>query len=92
MFTMKYTKRRNNLDISADILRVSRGGAIKTHLVYKCNLNFNIVKKYIRGLTESGLLEKNGDRFYSTEEGLLFVDRYDQLGAPMTHVCQRVPL
>jgi len=80
------TIRRNNLDICADILRVSRGGAIKTHLVYKCNLNFNIVKKYIAGLTESGLLVKNGDRFYSTEEGILFIDRYDQLGAPLTHV------
>ncbi|NQT09462.1 transcriptional regulator, partial [Candidatus Bathyarchaeota archaeon] len=39
--------KRNNLDICADILRVSRGGAKKTHLVYKANLNFNIVKKYI---------------------------------------------
>jgi len=81
--------RRNNLDICADILRVSRGGAIKTHLVYKANLNFNIVKKYIAGLTKSGFLEKNGDRFYATEEGILFIDRYDKLSAPLTHVGQR---
>lgn len=85
MFTMKNT-RRSNLDICADVLRVSRGGALKTHLVYKANLNFNIVKKYIRGLTESGLLEKDGDKFYVTEEGILFIDRYDQLSAPLTHV------
>jgi predicted transcriptional regulator len=74
--------KRNNLDICADILRVSRGGAKKTHLVYKANLNFNIVKKYIKGLTESGLLEKNGDRFYVTEEGNLFIDRYVKLSSP----------
>ncbi|MBC8497930.1 transcriptional regulator [Candidatus Bathyarchaeota archaeon] len=74
--------KRNNLDICADILRVSRGGAKKTHLVYKANLNFNIVKKYITGLTESGLLEKNGERFYVTEEGKLFIDRYDKLSSP----------
>jgi predicted transcriptional regulator len=74
--------KRNNLDICADILRVSRGGAKKTHLVYKANLNFNIVKKYITGLTESGLLEKNGDRFYVTEEGNLFIDRYVKLSSP----------
>jgi predicted transcriptional regulator len=74
--------KRNNLDICADILRVSRGGAKKTHLVYKANLNFNIVKKYITGLTESGLLEKNGERFYVTEEGNLFIDRYDKLSSP----------
>ncbi len=74
--------KRNNLDICADILRVSRGGAKKTHLVYKANLNFNIVKKYIRGLTESGLLEKNGERFYVTDEGNLFIDRYNKLSSP----------
>lgn len=74
--------KRNNLDICADILRVSRGGAKKTHLVYKANLNFNIVKKYIAGLTESGLLEKNGERFYVTEEGKLFIDRYNKLSSP----------
>jgi predicted transcriptional regulator len=74
--------KRNNLDICADILRVSRGGAKKTHLVYKANLNFNIVKKYISGLTESGLLEKSGERFYVTEEGKLFIDRYDKLSSP----------
>ncbi len=74
--------KRNNLDICADILRVSQGGAKKTHLVYKANLNFNIVKKYISGLTESGLLEKSGERFYVTEEGKLFIDRYDKLSSP----------
>jgi len=40
------------------------------------------VKKYIKGLTESGLLEKNGDRFYVTEEGNLFIDRYVKLSSP----------
>jgi len=74
--------KRNNLDICADILRVSRGGAKKTHLVYKANLNFNIVKRYINGLTKSGLLEKSGERFYVTEEGKLFIDRYDKLSSP----------
>jgi predicted transcriptional regulator len=74
--------KRNNLDICADILRVSRGGAKKTHLVYKANLNFNIVKKYITGLTKSGLLEKNGERFYVTDEGNLFIDRYNKLSSP----------
>jgi predicted transcriptional regulator len=40
------------------------------------------VKKYISGLTESGLLEKNGERFYVTDEGKLFIDRYNKLSSP----------
>ena len=75
--------KRNNLDICADILRVSRGGAKKTHLVYKANLNFNIVKRYIHGLTQSGLLEKTGERFYATEKGNQFIEKYDKLTSPL---------
>ena len=36
--------RRNDLDICADILKVSKAGAKKTHIVYRANLNFKIVK------------------------------------------------
>ena len=74
--------KRSNLDICADILRLSNNGIKKTHIVYKANLNFNIVKKYINGLIESGFLEKKGNKFYITDKGKLFVDRYNNLSSP----------
>ncbi len=48
--------RRNDLDICADILTVARAGAKKTHIVYRANLNFKLVRKYLRRLIENGLL------------------------------------
>lgn len=76
--------RRNNLDIYADILRVSKGGAKKTHLVYHANLNFNIIKKYMKELLERQLLEQSGDRFYQTEKGSEFIERYETLISPFS--------
>ena len=71
--------RRNNLDIYSDILNVSEYGALKTQIVYKANLNFNIVKKHIDALMKRGFVEKD-DRFYfTTERGKNFVESYRQL-------------
>lgn len=76
--------KRNNLDICADMLRVSRIGAKKSHLVYKANLNFLIVKKYLNRLVDNGLLDHSGDRFYITNKGSEFLDRYDTMVAPLS--------
>ena len=72
-------KRRNNVDIMADILRVARGGAKKTWIVYRANLNFKIVKDYLSELTEKGLLAApEGLSLYrTTEKGLDFLEQYD---------------
>jgi len=72
-------KRRNNVDIMADILRVARGGAKKTWIVYRANLNFKIVKEYLSDLKEHGLLvEVSGSTlFRTTEKGLEFLDQYE---------------
>jgi len=76
--------KRNNLDIYSDILRVSRSGAKKTHLVYKANLNFKIVKKYLQGCIKNGFLEQSGERFYTTEKGSRFLEQYEELIAPFS--------
>lgn len=78
--------KRNNLDICADILRVSKGGARKSHLVYRANLNFKIVKKYLTELTGKELIEKNGDRFFLTEKGSEFIERYESLNSPLERI------
>jgi len=74
-------KKRDSVDISADILRLSQGGAIKTRIVYGANLNFKIVEGYLSRLMGLGLLEnKDGRKVYrTTEKGLAFIDRYEEL-------------
>ncbi len=76
--------RRSSADICADILSVAVNGAKKTHIVYKANLNFRIVKGYIKTLVSGGFLTPEDDeRYYSTEKGVEFLKRYRALLVPM---------
>ena len=63
--------RRNQIDIIVNILRIaSKAGSTKTSLVYKSNLNFILIQKYIDLLQQNGLLEmdktQNGLMIYKT--------------------------
>ena len=49
--------RRGRLEIARDILMIAKTGARPTELVYKANLNFNILKKYLQEMEEAGLIE-----------------------------------
>jgi predicted transcriptional regulator len=65
------------MEISADILKVAIGGARKSHLVYRANLNFAIIKDYLKDLSSSGLLlhPSNGNKLYTTtEKGIEFIN------------------
>ena len=73
--------RRNDIDICADILKVARSGAKKTHLVYKANLNFEIVKKYLSRLSENRLISSENGHYITTEEGLKFLDSYQEFAS-----------
>ena len=77
--------RRNNIDISAELLSVAKGGAKKTHLVYKTNLNFVLLKKYLVRLTDNGLLESMNGRFFTTDKGVRFLDQYEVM-KPMSGI------
>lgn len=76
--------RRNNLDIYSDILKIANCGAKKTQIVYKCNLNFKILDKYLTKLKEKKLLEKKGRIYYTTPKGIDFVTQYEKLFAPLS--------
>jgi predicted transcriptional regulator len=74
-------RKRDSMDISADILRLAMDGAIKTRIVYGANLNFKIVEGYLSRLTGLGLLENRNGRggYRTTERGLSFIQRYEEL-------------
>jgi len=77
-------KRRGRIEVIASILDVAREGASKTRLVYKANLNFNILNKYLNFLLKNGLITKIGGNghpilYKTTEKGREFLIRYKQL-------------
>jgi len=74
-------KRRNDIDICADVLRIAQGGAKKTHIVYQANLNFKIVKRYLSRLMESGLLVFRDEVYCTTDMGVRFLEVYGGLNS-----------
>ena len=72
--------RRDKIEIIADILKVALCGAKKTHIVYKANLNFNVLKKYIIRLEDNGLLMKlDGGHYITTQKGSQFLEQYNKI-------------
>ncbi|MGD2200308.1 MAG: winged helix-turn-helix domain-containing protein [Candidatus Bathyarchaeota archaeon] len=77
--------RRNDLDICADILKVAQGGAKKTQIVYKANLNFKIVKRYLNRLIENDMLNPMEEKrlYATTSRGEEFIEQYGSLIKPL---------
>ena len=59
--------RRGHLEIMAKILEiVSHEGASKTSIVYKANLNFTLVQRYLDHLVGKGMIEQSDGRGMSS--------------------------
>jgi len=71
--------RRNSTDITAEILSLANGGALKTRIVYGANLNFRMAEGYLDRLVKAGLMEREGRRYRATPRGLSFVEGYEGL-------------
>ena len=77
---IEMSRKRSSLEIFADILRVARNGARKSHIVYQANLNFEIVKDYLKELTSSQLLQgpsQPGKLYSTTEKGVAFINYFE---------------
>jgi predicted transcriptional regulator len=72
-------ERRGKLEIIVDILNVCKDGALKTEIVYKANLNFKRVDRYIPFLEKRQLLENSGSIYTTTDKGYEFLDNYSQV-------------
>ena len=80
----RFKKRRTKFETMVDILRVSRQGALKTQIVYRANLNYNRVDRYLRFLERNGLLEREGSGYITTEKGEAFLREYAAMGVVLT--------
>jgi predicted transcriptional regulator len=66
-------RRRGRVEVICDILSEALGGANKTRLMYRCNLNFMRFNRYLQELLDSGLIESinpnpKGAIIYKTSE------------------------
>lgn len=74
-------ERRTSLMVAYDILQVARGGSAKTPLVYRCNLNFKLIKTWLSRLIAKGLIDPNPTSriWKTTTKGLRFISAMDEV-------------
>ena len=76
--------RRDRHEILAEILEAARGGAIKTHIMYKARLSYQQLNDYLPLLLEKGFLEnpmikRNRKTTYvwrTSEKGTRFLENF----------------
>ncbi len=71
--------RRSRIDIIIDILEVANEAIHKTSIVYKANLNFTLVDKYLDILQKYGLIENRSGKYTATEKGKIFLEKAKEL-------------
>jgi len=73
--------RRGRFEIIGEILSLAKGGARKTLIVYRANLNFNVVNKYLNLLVQEGLISsgEGSGKLETTQKGLLFLEAYKNM-------------
>ena len=74
--------RRGRIDIIGEILSAASEGIGKTALIYRTNLNFNIVNRYLETLSRNGFVSVSKSspvRVRTMSKGLDFLATYSSL-------------
>ena len=81
-------KRRDKIDIIAEILNIAKDGLLKTQIMYRANLSFAQLNEYLDFLTGINLLvleKENGKKVYkTTEKGERYIQKYDGISYILT--------
>jgi len=55
---VRVSRRRSNIEIIADMLRVGENGAGKTEIMYSANMSYTQIQKYLGFLLSHGFIDK----------------------------------
>ena len=77
-------RRRGEVQILMDILNISLNGVKATHLMYRANLSYSSLRKYLSAMLRQGLIVKvnndNGTVVYqTTEKGGLLLNKLKEV-------------
>ncbi len=68
------TIKRDRLDIMLGILEIAREPIKKTHILYKANVNYHQLIKYLTLLEALGMINSNNGEYLITDKGRMFLD------------------
>jgi predicted transcriptional regulator len=68
--------KRTKYELLAALLESSKGGCRKTTLMFRANLSFTLLNKYLSFLIENGFLEREDGIFFPSPRGLTYLHRF----------------
>ena len=74
---------RSRLEIISDMLEAVEDGAKKTHIMYKANLSYSLLNKYLEVTNDADLLFLKNDIYVVSEKGKMFLVRYNDYSTRM---------
>ena len=76
-------KRRDRLNIIAEILNITKDGSLKTQIMYRANLSFAQLNEYLNFLKKIELVaiqkESNKNVYHTTAKGLEYLKKYKDI-------------
>jgi predicted transcriptional regulator len=81
---MRVNRRRSDMEIIAEMLKVGENGAGKTEIMYSVNMSYSQIQKYLGYLMQQGLIDKMkiGNpcvTYRVTEKGLKLLQLFDNI-------------
>lgn len=67
-------RRRGRHDIIGEILKIAKGGALKTRIMNKAGLSYAQLEQYLDGLKKAGFLTEKSGVWKTTEKGLHVIE------------------
>ena len=78
----RFSKKRNNLEVMFDVLKICNNPQISTHIMQKANLSHGQLKAVLEVLEKRRLLEvteRSGKKCLTSAKGKEYVQRYNEL-------------
>lgn len=69
-------KNRDRISIFAAILEATNSGATKTRIMFRANLSFKLLEKYLDAVTSAGFVHLEASTYALTEDGKTFLKQY----------------
>ena len=81
---MRVNRRRSDIEIMGDMLRMGKNGAGKTRIMYHADMSYSQTQKYLWFLTNQGFLirvvaDKSLAKYYATDKGNELLASIDHL-------------
>ena len=73
----KYGGRRDRTTLNIEILKITMDGSKMSWITFGAETSYKVARDYVDRLVSAGLMEQEGNMYYTTEKGKQFLNTID---------------